>query len=125
MVELMFEKFDCPALFLARNSVLSAFATAKQTALVVDSGHEATTGACACEDAQFLACACGCEHVCKTKWGMERAGHPARAKLPMPSRFSTMRPRCKQLGLTSRNLRGLSHAALVAVAPATPPNASN
>ena len=43
-VELMFEKFKCPALFLAKNAVLSAFATAKQTALVVDSGHNGTTG---------------------------------------------------------------------------------
>jgi hypothetical protein len=40
----MFEKFGSPALFLAKNAVLSAFATAKQTALVVDSGHVGTTG---------------------------------------------------------------------------------
>ena len=43
-VELMFEKFKSPALFLAKNAVLSAFATAKQTALVVDAGHDGTTG---------------------------------------------------------------------------------
>jgi hypothetical protein len=43
-VEVMFEKFGCPALYMARNSVLSAFATAKQTALVVDAGYNATTG---------------------------------------------------------------------------------
>jgi actin-like protein 6A len=40
----MFEKFKSPALFMAKNAVLSAFATAKQTALVVDAGHDATTG---------------------------------------------------------------------------------
>ena len=40
----MFEKFGCPALYLAKNAVLSAFATAKQTALVVDTGHASTTG---------------------------------------------------------------------------------
>lgn len=42
--EIMFEKFKVPALYMAKNAVLSAFATAKQTALVVDAGHEATTG---------------------------------------------------------------------------------
>ncbi|KAG1665661.1 hypothetical protein FOA52_005451 [Chlamydomonas sp. UWO 241] len=53
MVEIMFEKFGCPALFLSRNAVLSAFATAKQTALVVDAGHEATTVA-AVQDGYLL-----------------------------------------------------------------------
>lgn len=52
-VELMFEKFGVPALFLAKNAVLSAFATAKQTALVVDSGHAATTVA-AVQDGYLL-----------------------------------------------------------------------
>lgn len=42
--EIMFEKFQVPALYLAKNAVLSAFATAKQTALVIDAGHEAITG---------------------------------------------------------------------------------
>ena len=42
--EIMFEKFKVPALYMAKNAVLSAFATAKQTALVVDAGHESTTG---------------------------------------------------------------------------------
>ena len=40
----MFEKFGSPAMYMAKNAVLSAFATAKQTAVVVDSGHNATTG---------------------------------------------------------------------------------
>mmetsp|Transcript_14127 Transcript_14127/g.38206 ORF Transcript_14127/g.38206 Transcript_14127/m.38206 type:complete len:438 (+) Transcript_14127:3436-4749(+) len=37
--ELLFEKHKPPALFLAKNAVLSTFAHAKQSALVVDAGH--------------------------------------------------------------------------------------
>ena len=44
MVELMFEKFNCPALFLAKAAVLNSFAVAKQTSLVVDAGYMNTTG---------------------------------------------------------------------------------
>ena len=44
MVELMFEKYNVPAVFLAKNAVLSSFATARQTSLVVDVGHESTVG---------------------------------------------------------------------------------
>jgi len=44
MVELMFEKYNAPAVFLAKNAVLSSFATARQTSLVVDIGHESTVG---------------------------------------------------------------------------------
>jgi hypothetical protein len=44
MVELMFEKFSCPALFLAKSAVLNSFAVAKQTSLVVDAGYTNTTG---------------------------------------------------------------------------------
>ena len=43
-VELMFEQHGAPALFLARDAVLASFATGRQTALVVDAGHDATTG---------------------------------------------------------------------------------
>ena len=43
-VELMFEKHGPPALFLARDAVLAAFATGRQSAIVVDAGHDATTG---------------------------------------------------------------------------------
>ena len=45
-VELMFEKHGPPALFLARDAVLAAFATGRQSAIVVDAGHDATTGEC-------------------------------------------------------------------------------
>lgn len=34
----MFEKFEVPALFLAKNAVLSAFASGKANALVVEAG---------------------------------------------------------------------------------------
>lgn len=46
MCELLFESFKVPALFLARGAVLASFATARQTSLVVDMGHRATTGEC-------------------------------------------------------------------------------
>ncbi|KAI8471791.1 MAG: actin-related protein Arp4 [Monoraphidium minutum] len=42
-VEVMFESQACPALFLAKAAVLSAFAVGKQTALVVDAGYRGTT----------------------------------------------------------------------------------
>lgn len=43
-VEALFESQGCPALFLAKAAVLSAFAVGKQTALVVDAGYRGTTG---------------------------------------------------------------------------------
>eukprot|EP00850_Spirogloea_muscicola_P020891 SM000229S07527 [mRNA] locus=s229:121470:126462:- [translate_table: standard] len=42
-VELMFETQSVPALFLAKNAVLTSFASARSTALVVDSGGSGTT----------------------------------------------------------------------------------
>jgi len=42
-VELMFEKFQAPAVFLAKHPVLTAFASGKATALVVDLGARGTT----------------------------------------------------------------------------------
>ncbi|KAG2486149.1 hypothetical protein HYH03_015113 [Edaphochlamys debaryana] len=45
LVELVFEGLQAPALYLARSAMLSAFATARQTALVVDAGFRATTAA--------------------------------------------------------------------------------
>ncbi|KAK6925230.1 Actin family [Dillenia turbinata] len=41
--ELMFEKYKVPALFLAKNAVLTAFASGRATALVVDGGGGSTT----------------------------------------------------------------------------------
>ena len=44
MVETAFEQHGCPAIFLAKNAVLSSFATGRQTSLVMDAGHEGTVG---------------------------------------------------------------------------------
>nr|XP_027186620.1 actin-related protein 4 isoform X3 [Cicer arietinum] len=41
--ELMFEKYKAPALFLAKNAVLTSFASGRATSLVVDSGGGSTT----------------------------------------------------------------------------------
>ncbi|CAK7349750.1 unnamed protein product [Dovyalis caffra] len=41
--ELMFEKYNVPALFLAKNAVLTSFASGRATSLVVDSGGGSTT----------------------------------------------------------------------------------
>ncbi len=42
MVQLLFEKFQPPALFLAKNSVLSSFAVGRPTSLVIDCGASGT-----------------------------------------------------------------------------------
>eukprot|EP00884_Botryococcus_braunii_P015367 jgi/Botrbrau1/2513/Bobra.0079s0005.1 len=44
IVSLMFEKYDPPAVFLAKNPVLSSFAMGRPSSLVIDVGHEATVG---------------------------------------------------------------------------------
>ncbi|KVI11263.1 hypothetical protein Ccrd_010329, partial [Cynara cardunculus var. scolymus] len=41
--EIMFEKYQAPALFLAKNAVLTSFASGRATSLVVDSGGGSTT----------------------------------------------------------------------------------
>ncbi|MED6107941.1 NuA4 histone acetyltransferase subunit [Stylosanthes scabra] len=41
--ELMFEKYKVPALFLAKNAVLTSFASGRATSLVIDSGGGSTT----------------------------------------------------------------------------------
>ena len=45
MVEMAFEGHGPPAVFLSRAAVLASFATGRPTAVVVDMGHDATTGA--------------------------------------------------------------------------------
>ena len=47
-VEMLFEKFQTPALFLAKSAVLGSFASGRQTSLVVDMGHEASVGSSPC-----------------------------------------------------------------------------
>lgn len=53
MVETAFEQHGCPAIFLAKNAVLSSFATGRQTSLVMDAGHEGTV-VCAVHDGYVL-----------------------------------------------------------------------
>ncbi|KAK3008826.1 hypothetical protein RJ639_014400, partial [Escallonia herrerae] len=43
VAEIMFEKYQVPALFLAKNAVLTSFASGRATSLVVDSGGGSTT----------------------------------------------------------------------------------
>jgi actin-like protein 6A len=43
LAELMFEKFGCPALFLSKSAVLSAFAAGRGTALVLEMGGGVTS----------------------------------------------------------------------------------
>eukprot|EP00775_Hariotina_reticulata_P005728 gene5728-5968_t len=42
-VEAAFEHLRCPALFLAKDAVLTTFSVAKQTSVVIDSGYHCTT----------------------------------------------------------------------------------
>lgn len=53
MVQTIFEQHGCPAIFLAKNAVLSSFATGRQTSLVVDTGHEGAV-VCAVHDGYVL-----------------------------------------------------------------------
>lgn len=43
IVEMIFEKFEVPALYLARSAVLSAYANGKPTGIVLDVGHSGTS----------------------------------------------------------------------------------
>lgn len=43
VAELMFEKFEVPALYLARSAVLSAYANGRTTGIVLDVGHSGTS----------------------------------------------------------------------------------
>lgn len=53
----------CPALFLAKDAVLSTFSVAKQTSIVVDSGYSCTTGK-ACQYLLLLCCGVLCCVCC-------------------------------------------------------------
>eukprot|EP00891_Asterochloris_glomerata_P009333 jgi/Astpho2/9333/fgenesh1_pm.00142_%23_5_t len=57
LTEIVFEQFGSPALFLAKNAALSAYATGRQTALVADAGHEGTVVA-AVHDGYVLGKSC-------------------------------------------------------------------
>lgn len=43
IAQLLFEKFDIPALFITKSPVLSAFSSGRSTCLVLDSGHNYTS----------------------------------------------------------------------------------
>ena len=43
LTELLFEKYEVPALFLCKNAVLSAFSVGRSTGLIVDSGASHTS----------------------------------------------------------------------------------
>lgn len=43
LVELLFEKYEMPALYLARSAVLSAYANGRTTGVVLDIGHSGTS----------------------------------------------------------------------------------
>lgn len=43
LVELMFEKYNVPAIFICKNAVLATFSTGRSSALVVDSGATHTS----------------------------------------------------------------------------------
>jgi actin-like protein 6A len=42
LTEFMFEKFQIPAIFIAKSPVLAAFSCGRSTAVVLDSGHKST-----------------------------------------------------------------------------------
>jgi actin-related protein len=42
LTEFMFEKFQVPAIFMAKAPVLAAFSCGRSTAVVIDSGHRQT-----------------------------------------------------------------------------------
>lgn len=42
LTEFMFEKFQVPAIFMAKAPVLAAFSCGRSTAVVLDSGHRST-----------------------------------------------------------------------------------
>ena len=63
-VEMVFEKLASPAVFLARNAVLTSFAMGRQSSLVVDAGHEGTTGnALDFPVSVRIACCCLCQNL--------------------------------------------------------------
>ena len=43
LTEFLFERFEAPSIFLCKDSVLSAFACGRSTAVVLDSGADFTT----------------------------------------------------------------------------------
>ncbi|GLC41063.1 hypothetical protein PLESTB_000947500 [Pleodorina starrii] len=86
LVELVFETFQAPALFVAKSAMLTAFATARQTALVVDAGYRATTAA-AVQDGYVLR-----KSVTRTPLAGQLLNHAAQAVAD--AKYTPLRPRC-------------------------------
>ena len=64
-MEAMFERHSPPALYLARNAMLSSFACGRQTSLVIDAGHAATVGAFfLCMMTLHCSLRLACQHLC-------------------------------------------------------------
>lgn len=59
LVEMIFETYATPATFLAKNAVLSSFASGRQTSLVVDCGYAGTTSK-KCDWRIEVECLCSC-----------------------------------------------------------------
>ena len=45
LLEVLFETHKAPAAFMAKHAVLATYAMGRQTSLMVDAAHDATTGA--------------------------------------------------------------------------------
>ena len=45
LLEALFETHKAPAAFMAKSAVLASYAMGRQTSLMVDAGHDGTTGA--------------------------------------------------------------------------------
>nr|ADI46900.1 ARP4m [Volvox carteri f. nagariensis] len=85
LVELVFETFQAPAMFVAKNAMLSAFATARQTSLVVDVGYRAATAA-AVQDGYVLQ-----KTVTRTPLAGQLLNHAAQAVAD--AKYTPLRPR--------------------------------
>ncbi|GLI62870.1 ortholog of actin-related protein 4 [Volvox africanus] len=85
LIELVFETFQAPAMFVAKSAMLSAFATARQTALVVDTGYRATTAA-AVQDGYVLQ-----KTVTRTPLAGQLLNHAAQAVAD--AKYTPLRPR--------------------------------
>ncbi len=48
LLEALFETYKAPAAFMAKNAVLASYAMGRQTSLMVDAGHDGTTGVSGC-----------------------------------------------------------------------------
>ncbi|KAJ1947785.1 NuA4 histone acetyltransferase subunit [Kickxella alabastrina] len=81
LVEMAFEKFNCPAFFVCKTPVLAAFGTGRPTGLVVDVGGEMAS-ACAVYEGYCLT-----KSVCKQELGGEVISQQILEKLRMENSY--------------------------------------